>query len=113
MSMRLEGLSRFTVLSRLAAVCGRMVKAMENRRAAKALMHLDARGLRDIGLTRDAVYGAFASTTFLEDPTIQLSRIAARRGKAPSGRENAPVPQGSDRRQWPEPLPSLGPLPQA
>jgi len=91
-----------------ATLC--VVRAMENRRAAKALMHLDARGLADIGLTHSAVADAFANTSALEDPTPQLSRIAARRGTSPAVRENVPSPSREQATAWTGTLPSAGSL---
>lgn len=99
----------------LARVFSRMVAGLENRRAAKALMHLDARGLADIGLTRGAVESVFANTSALEDPTPQLSRIATRfgqvahEGPARSGRESAASPEPeADKRRF-DSLPSVRP----
>jgi uncharacterized protein YjiS (DUF1127 family) len=92
----------------LLQVLSRLVKAIENRRAAKALMHMDARGLSDIGLTRGAVDGAFANTSAFEDPTPLLSRIALRRGSEPAARESAPSPPEADK-DWSGHLPSSMP----
>lgn len=98
-------------LPRLLAALARMVRALEHRRAAKALLHLDARGLADIGLSHGAVAAVFEATTPFEDPTPHLSRIAARRGLVPDGRENP----ASDKDAGPEKarsgsLPSSAPL---
>ena len=93
---------------RLLQALTRVAKAMENRRAAKALMHLDARGLSDIGLTRGAVDGAFANTSPLEDPTPLLSRVALRRGPEPVARESAPSAPEADT-EWLGHLPSSRP----
>lgn len=99
----------------LVRVMARVVAGLENRRAAKALMHLDARGLADIGLTRDAVESVFANTSAFDDPTPQLSRIAARFGQvpgkdpAPTGRESAASPEPeADKRRF-DSLPSVRP----
>lgn len=88
----------------------RVVRGFENRRAAKALMHLDARGLADIGLSRMAVDAAFANTSPLEDPTPLLSQIAARRGEIPVVRESAPSPARELGTAWTGTLPSASPL---
>lgn len=94
---------------RLVQVFLRLVKALENRRAAKALMHLDARCLSDIGLTRNAVEGAFANTSPFEDPTPLLSRIALRPDSESVARESAPSPKEADE-VWHGHLPSSLPV---
>ncbi len=67
----------------------RFQTAMANRRAAKELLHWDARALKDIGLTRGDVRGALAEP-LNTDPTEFLSLIAA-------GREVAPRRDGANR----------------
>lgn len=59
--------------------------ALANRRAAKELLNWDAAALKDIGLTRSDVRGALAES-FIEDPTVHLSLIAA--GRTPRVRRD-------------------------
>ena len=99
-----------SLFRRLSNAVLSVVRAMENRRAAKALLHLDARGLADIGLTHGAVTAAFANTSALEDPTPQLSRIAARRGTSHPMRESVPSPSREQESAWTGTLPSAGSL---
>ena len=56
----------------------RVKTALANRQAAKELTQWDDAALKDIGLTRSDVRGALAES-FLEDPTLHLSMIAAGR----------------------------------
>ncbi|MCA0406249.1 MAG: DUF1127 domain-containing protein [Proteobacteria bacterium] len=97
-----------SLLRSFSNAIARVVRGIENRRAAKALMHLDARGLADIGLSRGAVESAFANTSPFEDPTPQLSRIAARRGSGLPARESAPSPARERDTLWTGTLPSAG-----
>lgn len=97
-----------SLLRSLSNALTRVLYGIENRRAAKALMHLDARGLADIGLSRGAVDSAFANTSPFEDPTPQLSRIAARRGASLPVRESTPSPAREQGTLWTGTLPSAG-----
>jgi uncharacterized protein YjiS (DUF1127 family) len=69
----------------LAATKGirRFVGVIQNRRQAHELSHWDDRALKDIGLTRSDLSGAF-SLPLRQDPTLHLAALAGRSPRASS-----------------------------
>lgn len=66
------------VIAMLVRFAKRLVRGVQNRRAAAALAHLDARMLADIGLTHSDVRDATAAPMW-DDPTTLLRTRALER----------------------------------
>ncbi|HEY1152527.1 MAG TPA: DUF1127 domain-containing protein [Pseudolabrys sp.] len=66
------------LIAMLVRVAKRLVRGVQNRRAAAVLAHLDARMLADIGLTRSDVRDATAAPMW-DDPTTLLRTRALER----------------------------------
>jgi len=57
-----------------------VLRVFRNRMEINRLHDLDDKQLRDIGLTRADLTSAFLASTFLEDPSEQLTRSARNHG---------------------------------
>ncbi|KRB49834.1 hypothetical protein ASE04_14605 [Rhizobium sp. Root708] len=58
-----------------------VVRAFRNRMEVNRLHDLDDNQLKDIGLSRADLTSAFRASTFFEDPSDDLARVARNRGR--------------------------------
>ena len=67
------------LIAMLVRVAKRLVRGVQNRRAAAVLAHLDARMLADIGLTRGDLRDAYSEPVWSDPTAILVSRAHERR----------------------------------
>ncbi len=85
----------FVVVRAFARTAGGTLRALGNRGAIHRLAHLDDRGLKDIGLTRNDVDGALAQPFHVDPSRILMDRrrVVAIPGAKTLRLRSAPTPR--------------------